>query len=308
MCPAELMHRETPMIVDIRTQLLPSAEPEVDASGVSPEAHGEAMECVDVAVVLGWRSQRLDIDTPPESIASFVNLSPSRRIGFAGIDPLADSSMDDLHRASELGLAGVTICPADQGCRPTHDRCMEAVEWCARHRMPVLAANPWITDRRSVLEFSRPSLWDEVVRSTPTLTLILGDLGAAWLDESLLMLARHERVFAELSGLASSVWSLYSALQMALERRVTHKLLFGSGFPRALPEACMERIYSINSIRQGSSLPTAPRECLRSIVERDTLRCLGIDHLSVRRRTPEPPVVHVSADAQGALVSRRVAH
>jgi len=105
------------------------------------------------------------------------------------------------------------------------------------------------------------------------------------------------------SGVAPNVWSLYNALQMALERRVTHKLLFGSGFPREAPETVIERIYSINSIRQGSSLPTAPREFLRSIIERDALRCLGIDHLSAPRRAPEAPIVHVSADSDSGLVS-----
>lgn len=291
------------MIVDVRTQLHPTAEPEADACCSTPGSMADAMECVDVAVVQGWRSERLGVDTPPETIASFVNEDPAHRVGFAGIDPLADSALDDLCRARELGLSGVTISPADQGCRPTHDRAMEVLDWCAHRRMPVFIANPWLTDRRSMLEFARPALWDEVLRDLPSLTLVLGDLGSAWVDEALLMVSRHERVFAELSGVAPNVWSLYNTLQMALERRVTHKLLFGSGFPRESPETVIERIYSINSIRQGSSLPTAPREFLRSIIERDSLRCLGIDHLSAPRRGPEPPVVHVSADSDSGLLS-----
>lgn len=291
------------MIVDVRTQLHPTIEPEADAFCSSPGAHAEAMSCVDVAIVHGWRSERLGIDLPSETIASFVNADPVHRVGFAGIDPLADSALDELCHARELGLSGVTISPADQGCRPTNDRCLEVLQWCATHRIPVFAANPWLTDRRSVLEFARPSLWDEVIRDLPTLTLVLGDLGAAWTDEALLMVSRHERVFAELSAVAPHVWSLYSTLQMALERRVTHKLLFGSGFPRESPETVIERIYSINSIRQGSSFPSAPREFLRSIIERDALQCLGIDHLSAKRRTPEPPVVHVSADESGLVAT-----
>lgn len=291
------------MIVDVRTQLHPTAEPEADACSSSAGSQAEAMQCVDVAIVSSWRSERLGVDMLPETIATFVNDDPLRRVGFAGIDPLADSALDDLTRARELGLSGVTISPADQGCRPTHDRALEVLDWCARHSLPVLAANPYLTDRRSTLEFARPSLWDEVLRDLPSLTLVLGDLGHAWLDEALLMVSRHERVFAEISGVAPHVWSLYTTLQMALERRVTHKLLFGSGFPREAPEVVIERVYSINSIRQGSSLPTAPREFLRSIIERDTLNCLGIDHLSTPRRKPEMPVVHVKADAERQMIA-----
>lgn len=291
------------MIIDIRSQLRATAEPEADACDSSPESHLSAMKCVDVAVVLGWRADRLGVDTPPQTIAAFVDDDPLRRAGFAGIDPLADSAMDDLRQTIELGLSGVTICPADQGCRPTHDRCLEVLEWCAKNRLPVLAANPQLTDRRSVLEFARPTIWDEVVRDLPTLTLILGDLGAGWIDEAMLLLARHERVFAEISSVAPFHWSLYNTLQRAIELRIPHKLLFGSGFPRNTPEKIIEQMYSINSIRQGSSLPSAPRELLRSIVERDTLRTLGIDHLASRSTAPAKPVVHVSANADGGLVS-----
>lgn len=291
------------MIIDLRTQLHATAEPEADACGSSPEAYASAMACVDVAVVVGWRADRLGVDTPPETIASFVNEDPVHRAGFAGVDPLADSAMDDLHRTVELGLSGVSICPADQGCRPTHDRCLQTLEWCAANHLPVLSANPQITDRRSVMEFARPSIWDQVVRDLPTLTLILGDLGAGWVDEAMLLLARHERVFAEISGAAANPWSFYNMLQRSIELRIPDKLLFGSGFPRQTPETVIERMYSINSIRQGSSLPTAPRELLRSIVERDTFRTLDIDHLASRSTVTAPPVVHVNANADGGLVS-----
>lgn len=292
------------MIIDIRTQLQPTAEPEMDSCCSSNEAHVQAMECVDVAVVLGWRADHLGVDTPAETIASFVNADPLHRVGFAGIDPLAESAFDDLALVHELGLSGVTISPADQACRPTHDRCVSILEQCAAMKLPVLTANPGLADRRSVAEFARPSLWDEVIRDLPTLTLILGDLGCAWLDETMLMISRHERVFAEISGVTPHLWSLYHTLQLALERRITHKLLFGSGFPRETPQAVMERLYSINSIRKGSSLPTAPREFLRSIIERDTLTCLGIDHLSCHHPDADAPTVHVHAGSTGELVSK----
>jgi len=291
------------MIVDVRTMLLPSDEPEADAFSPTPESFARAAGCVDVAVVHGWRSERLRIDTPPESIASFTGQDPTRRVGFTGIDPLADTAEEDLARAADLGLAGVTLCPADAGYRPTHDSAMNILERCAARGTPVLAANPWLTDRRSVAEFARPILWDEPLRTIPRLTVILGDAGAGWFEECLLLAARHARVYIELSGLVTRPWSLYQSLQAAVERRLSHKLLFGSGFPRESPAAAIERLYSINSVRQGSTLPAVPREILRSIVERDTLAELGIDVLTGARTrsTGDAPIVHVHADTDSRL-------
>jgi len=294
------------MIVDVRTMLLPSDEPEADAYSPTAESFDRATECVDVAVVHGWRSERLRIDTPPESIASFVGADPSHRVGFAGIDPLAESALEDLHRVAELGLPGVTLCPADAGFRPTHDAAMMVLERCAEAGTPVLAANPWLSDRRSAVEFARPLLWDEPLRAIPRLTLILGDAGAGWFDECLLLAARHHGVQIEISGLVTQPWSLYLALQRAIERRLTEKLLFGSGFPRESPAVAIERLYTVNAVRQGSTMPSAPREILRSIVERDALGCLGIDHLTGARRqaAPPAPIVHVHADTDSRAYPR----
>ena len=105
----------------------------------------------------------------------------------------------------------------------------------------------------SVLEFARPSLLDEACRTILGLTLVLGDLGAAHLDESFLMLAKHERVFAEISGVVRRPWSLYTTLLSAFERGVAHKLLFASGYPDEAPQRAIERIYSVNADPAGNS-------------------------------------------------------
>ena len=40
--------------------------------------------------------------------------------------------------------------------------------------------------------------------------------------------------------------------------------------------ACIEALYSINQLAQGTNLPVVPREALRGIVERDALNLLGL--------------------------------
>lgn len=299
------------MIIDLRTRISASAEAHCDSSSsVSHQAHRAAMRCVDASVIVGQRCERLGVHVPAEAIAAHVNEDPARRLGFAGIDPMLDSALDDVARAVDLGMAGVTISPADQGCRVTHDRCLAVLERCAHERLPVLVANPMLMHPESVLEFARPATLDEAVRLIPGLTLVLGDFGKAWLEEALLLIGKHPRVYAEISGVVARPWSLYTALIAAHERGVMHKLLFGSGFPSETPERAIERIYTINNLRNGASLPTIPRESLRQIVERDALACLGVDHIfqsNSPERAPlfQEPVQVVVKPANGLLRSHR---
>ncbi len=274
------------MIVDFRTRIDPRHAHDPRAGerlpgSTSTHAHEAAMQCVDVAVVVGERCDRLGHHITAESVADYVNQAPTRRVGFAGIDLTADSALDDVARAVDLSLAGVAVAPADQACRPTDERCFDLLEHAASRGLPVLVANPLFLHAESVLEYTRPSLLDEAASSIEGLTLILGDLGAGWRDETMLMLAKHARVFAVLSGVVRRPWDLQQTLLAAFERGVTDKLLFASGFPAETPERAIERIYTINGALHSSSMPTIPRRAIQSIVERDTLAVLGIDSVGV---------------------------
>ena len=54
------------------------------------------------------------------------------------------------------------------------------------------------------------------------------------------------------------------------------KLLFGSDFPHTTVTECIEALYSVNQLAQGTNLPIVPRKALRGIVERETLSLLGL--------------------------------
>jgi len=115
---------------------------------------------------------------------------------------------------------------------------------------------------------------------------VLGDVGAGFTEEALALCAKHPRVFAELSGVIGTPWRLYTTLLTAFERGLTDKLLFASGFPAELPERAIERMYTVNAVRSGTQLPGIPRETVRGIVERDSLRLLGIEHVGAARKAP----------------------
>jgi len=278
------------MIVDMRTSLHRSILPQ-ESDRVGPSDPDQDLACIDVAAVVGEAQRALGVADPAADLAACVARDPDRRIGFAGLNPLDDGAADALERVQELGLHGVVISPADQGYRPTHDDCLAILERCTEARLPVMVTNPRLQSSASVLEFARPMLLDEAMRQTPGLTLIVGDLGFGWLDETLTLVSKHERCYAEISGVVRRPWALYGALMSAFERKILHKLLFGSGYPDDTPERVIERIYTINTVRAGSFLPTIPREALRGLVERDSLACLAI------RRAPREPALAVHEPA-----------
>ncbi len=288
------------MTIDIRVRVWSGKDPfaaalessptsaPADQSGIDPSPAGltRSGQVLQAAVLTGWRIDRLGVQVATENIARWVNDAPSHRVGFAGIDPTADTALDDIDTAQELGMVGLTVAPADCGVRPTDDRFLMVADRAAQRGMPILVANPCLTAPQSVLEFARPLLLDEACRALPTLSLVLGDLGGGFTEEAYALCAKHPRVFAELSGVITKPWHLYTTMLAAFERGVTEKLLFASGFPQETPERAIERMYTVNSVRNGTNLPGIPRETVRGIVERDSLRLLGIEHVGALRKAP----------------------
>ncbi len=102
-------------------------------------------------------------------------------------------------------------------------------------------------------------------------------LGQPWVDETICLLGKHPHVFADVSGLLSRPWQASNALVNCYQAGVIDKLLFGSDFPYTNATECIETLYSINQLAQGTNLPVVPREALRGIVERDALGLLGLE-------------------------------
>jgi predicted TIM-barrel fold metal-dependent hydrolase len=142
--------------------------------------------------------------------------------------------------------------------------------------MPILFHPSGQFSVMSKLEFARPYLLDEVARTFPKLRIVIAQMGQPWVEETIVMLGKHANVLADVSGLLSHTWQAYNAMVMAHQHGVIDKLLFGSDFPYTSATECIEALYSINQLAQGTNLPVVPREALRGIVERDSLSLLGL--------------------------------
>lgn len=249
-----------------------SAVPAADA-----DHHWAQSTSVDKSIVLGFKSRYLRAEIPNRYVSDYVNRFPQKLIGFAGIDPTESAAADEVKFAkSELRLRGLTLSPSNQDFHPTDTRAMRVYAAAEQLGMPILIHPGSPFTEQSKMEFSRPVLLDEVARTFPRLRIIIAQMGQPWVDETICLLAKHPHLFADVSGLLKRPWQAYNALVSAYQYGVIDKLLFGSDFPYTNATECIEALYSLNQLAQGTNLPVVPRESLRGIVERETLNLLGL--------------------------------
>ena len=242
-----------------------------------PDHHWAQSASVDKSIVLGFKSRYLRAEIPNRFVAEYVSKFPQKLIGFAGIDPTEPDAVAEVRAAKEdLRLRGVTVSPANQDFHPSDSRAMDVYAEAERLGMPILVHPSGQFTEQSKLEFGRPYLLDEVCRTFPKLRMVIAQLGQPWMDETICMLSKHPHVYADVSGLLGRPWQAYNALVNVYQHGVIDKLLFGSDFPYTSATECIEALYSINQLAQGTNLPLVPREALRGIVERDALGLLGL--------------------------------
>lgn len=243
-----------------------------------PDHHWAQSSTVDKSFVLAFKSRYLKAEIPNRFVADYCSRDPGKLIGFAGIDPTERTSISEVKIAKEdLLLRGITMSPANQDFHPTDSRAMKVYAEAERMGMPILFHPAGQFTEASKLEFARPYLLDEVARTFPSLRIVIAQMGQPWIDETIVMLGKHNNVFADVSGLLSRPWQAYNAMVNANQYGVIEKLLFGSDFPYTNATECIEALYSLNQMAQGTNLPVVPREALRGIVERDAISLLGLD-------------------------------
>lgn len=285
------------MIVDCHTQIwnsdsqLGRAIPIVTQAVQADESHHlAAVDTVDKAIVLAFKSRYLEAEIPNRYVADYVRRNAEKMVGFAGIDPTERDWMEELRIAQdELHLKGVTISPAMQDFHPCDTRAMRLYGECMRRGLPVLFEHS-PRSRAAKMEFAQPMLLDEVAQEFPELRMIVARLGHPWIEQTVALLAKHPCTYANVAGLLRLPWLSYTGLLAAHDYGVMDKLLFGSDFPFRSPAACIEALYSVNQFSHGSNLPPIPREQLRGIVERDALTLLGISRPAPSEAKSQNPI------------------
>ncbi len=239
--------------------------------------HARAAECVDKSLVFGSRSVDLDASVPNDYIAEYVARRGEKMIGVAAVDPSEDGALDEAQRCLERSeFRGLTLSPATQNIHPSDSRAMVIYELARSRGVPVFFCQSTHFPARGRMEYARPSLLDEIARDYPDLVIVISSMGHPWIEEGIALIGKHARVFGDIAGLVHRPWQAYNALVLAHQFNVMDKVLFGSDFPYYTAAEAIKSIYRMNELTQGTNLPSVPREALRSIVERDTLKALQI--------------------------------
>ncbi len=238
--------------------------------------HLEASQQVDACIVLATAGESSEKSN--KDLSDYVKNQP-KMAAFGIFDPLKDkpTAKNIKSLIKDFGLNGVVLyCPQGK-FHPTDSRVMRLYEVIAGLKLPVFFHNCPPFDSDDVLNFAQPYLIDEVARKFPDLEIIIGGMGLPFLSQTINMVAKHENIYADLTISPKRPWQVYNLILDCYEAGVMNKLLFGSGYPSALPGECIEILLGFNKLMANASLPNVPREEIREVIERDTLSTLGID-------------------------------
>ena len=234
---------------------------------------------VDCSIILGFRSRLLGAEISNDFVAEYVNEHPDCTVGFAGVDPTDRTTPRQVvELIKQRGFCGVVISPGAQGFHPLDTRAMNMYERLVELDVPMMVHYPLRWMSKAHLEQARPILLDEVARTFSKLKIIISSIGWPWVDETLLLLGKHENIYADLSIVVDQPMRVYQIISNAHQYQIMDKLLFGSGWPYRTIRSAVSALYNINEIPRRTGLPAVPREVLREIVERDSLSLLGIEH------------------------------
>lgn len=259
------------MVVDCHTHIKYAGFEKLDVS-----EHIEAAEVVDKCIVLA--SPDDDPEQANAQLSEYVAKYSDKMLGFAFVNPLTDNlSTRALKSVTEkFGLKGIVLYCSQTGFHPAHSRAMQLYESAQELTLPVFFHNSPIGPD-DFLEYARPLLLDEIARKFPTLKIIIANMGRPFVEQTLCLLEKHPNVFGDLSVIPGRIWEVYNLVVAAHELAVLDKLLFGSAFPAARAQQCIEMLLGFNRLFGTANLPTVPRENIQRIIERDTLKLLGIE-------------------------------
>ncbi|MGE3371493.1 MAG: amidohydrolase family protein [Rhizobiaceae bacterium] len=218
-------------------------------------------------VVLTMYFPRMGLRVPNEFVAAEVARYPGRAIGLACVDPFEPNAPRKLeHAVAELGMRGLKWSPVYGGFDPWCPEAWAIYSTCDRLGIPMLWHQSAAFSQFSVHEYANPTLIDRIARTYPNLKMIIAHIGQPWVEECIVLLRKHPQLLADLSGRFHRPWQLYNAMMVAIEYRVTDRLLFGSDFPLRSTAEAMAEFRSLNDWGPDVRLPRIPNELIEDII------------------------------------------
>lgn len=197
-------------------------------------------------------------------VADCVARHPDRLVGFAGVDLLSSTPLEDQVRqcVTELGFVGVCVDPfqvtvdaADEGLDPVYATCADL-------EVPVFVTLGGMPGIHAPLACGNPMALDVVAARFPDLVLIGSHAGWPFVTEMIAVAWRRANVWFENSFYHHAPGA--ETLVEAANTMIGHKMLYASAYPFAPLE---------DTLSQFRALPFAP-EVLANVLSGNAQRLL----------------------------------
>lgn len=247
-----------------------------DEGRTSWEDHYKAMEVVDKAIVFGIARQGDEINVN-DTVAEYVKMHPNKMIGFLSVDPNDPNCIEEMRRSvNELRLKGLKTGPIYQSYHPDSYKANLVFKEAERLGIPVMFHQATIPGSLNLLELAQPLLLEKVAHQFPDLKIVYAHMGHPWWREVIMLIRRNENVYADISANFYHPWDFYNSLELAREWGQLHKILFGTDFPIATPSETIDGLRRVNDMLEGTKIPRIPEDSIEDIINRDSLKLLGI--------------------------------
>lgn len=169
-------------------------------------------------------------------LADLVKKNAGQLTGLAVANPwYGERAAETLRRAFDAGLAGLYLNPGRQGFLLVEAVVNPLMELCRESRKPVYCY-------MGTPVYSMPFQLAELARRFPEVTFVMGHM--AWSD-----FCGYDAIPAALQAsniLLETSCPPDSAVALALEKLGPKRLLFGTGYPRSLPENEFAKLSYLN--------------------------------------------------------------
>jgi len=229
-------------------------------------------------IVFGGKARLSGLWVDDQTVAQYVARDARRLIGFMALDPTQDGWEREMRfGCEELGLRGIKLMPMYAGFSPDDAKLDPLWSYAEAKGLPVLLHMGTTFIAQAPLAFTLPRLIEPVALRHPDVKIILAHLGHPYEGECVVTIRKHENVFADVSALHYRPWQLYNSLMLAQEYGVWRKLLFGTDFPFTTVNASIDGIRKLNDMLEGTKLPRLDVNQIEAMIQRDSLRLLGLE-------------------------------
>ena len=204
---------------------------------------------------------------PNDFIADYVAQYPGQAVGFASVDPNDPTAAEEFERSvTDLGLQGLKVSPVYQGFDPWSPEAWELYYLANKYDVPVMFHMGGMYDPNGTLEWGNPLRLDKVGRAFPDLRIIVAHFGQPNMQETAMLMRKNMNVFTDLSARFHRKWQLYNGLMVAIEYKVTDRILFGSDFPVMTTMDAVNAFKNINDWGEDINLPKIPPDLIDEII------------------------------------------